>query len=73
MQRNVLDAQEVLAARRVLGDGDRERGLVERGPAELAVLGLCFFGVDLEPDVAGAVPGGGGLAAGNPVEVRLGL
>lgn len=67
VQRNVLDAQKILAARRILGDSDGERRLVERRPAQLPVRRLCFFGVDLEPDVAGAVPCGGCLAGGDPV------
>lgn len=68
VQRNVLDAQQVLAAGRVLGDGDGEGGLVERGPRELAPGGRRLLGVDLEPDLPGAVPRGGGLAGGDSGE-----
>lgn len=68
---NVLDAEEVLARRQRLGDGDRDLLLAVRGPAELAAVEGRALLVELEPHVAAAVPVGGRLAGGHLGHVEL--
>lgn len=57
MQGDLLNADEVLAAGKVLGDGESGAVDVLRGERDtLAAVGDRRDLVDLEPDAAGAVP-----------------
>jgi hypothetical protein len=68
---DVLRAEQVLARGQGLGEGHGDLGLARGGPADGG--GGCdrFFLVDLEPHVAAAVPGLGGLARGDFGHVEL--
>jgi hypothetical protein len=71
MQRNVLHAEEILSARQALRDRHSDLSLVLAGPAQSATRDRRALLVDLEPRVSAAVPGGGGLTAGDLGHVEL--
>ncbi|TLD27075.1 hypothetical protein PspLS_05235 [Pyricularia sp. CBS 133598] len=67
VQRDVLDAEQVVAAGDALGDRDVDAGFVcVPGQPVIANAGLVLQ--DLQPPGAGAVPGRGRLALGNEAE-----
>jgi hypothetical protein len=71
MQRNVLHAEEILSARQALRNRHGDLALAHAGPAQSAASDRGAFLVDLEPGVSAAVPGGGGLPAGDLCHVEL--
>lgn len=57
MKSDVLNAKEVVACRKVGGDGCGDGGFVQGGPGEGGVGERGFLGVGFEPDCTTAVEG----------------
>jgi hypothetical protein len=71
MQRNVLHAHKILAARCALGDRECYLLLPRASEAHLPAGEGGALAVDFEPDGAAAVEGGSGLARGDFGHVEL--